>query len=47
MKNGDRITALYAKYPESAEGFDAWVAEADATWAKTPGMADVVDPEKD
>ncbi|HRY77761.1 MAG TPA: hypothetical protein P5154_03265 [Candidatus Izemoplasmatales bacterium] len=47
MKNGDVINALYAKYPDTAEGYDAWVAEAEATWGKTPGMADVVDPNKD
>lgn len=47
MKNGDAITSLYGDYPETADGFDAWKTRAYAIWEKTPGMADVVDPEKD
>ncbi|MFA5006305.1 MAG: FAD-dependent monooxygenase [Candidatus Izemoplasmatales bacterium] len=47
MKNGDVITNLYGDYPESADGFDAWKTRAETVWAKTPGMADVVDPAKD
>jgi flavin-dependent dehydrogenase len=47
MKNGGVITKLYADYPACAADFDAWVKRADAVWAKTPGMADVLDPAKD
>jgi len=47
MKNGGIITDLYADYPERAENFAAWVKRADEVWAKTPGMADVIDPDKD
>ncbi|MFH0993313.1 MAG: hypothetical protein V1761_03070, partial [bacterium] len=47
MKNGEIITNLYAGYPDRAEDFDAWVQRANEVWAKTPGMADVIDPDKD
>jgi hypothetical protein len=41
MKNGGIIEDLYARYPETPEGFPEWVRLAEETWAKTPKMADL------
>lgn len=46
MKDGDRITRLYADYPAEAGGFPAWEARAEAAWKEIPRMADVLRGEK-
>lgn len=40
MKNGARAEALYADYPASEAGFDAWVLRAEAFWKKCGSMAE-------
>jgi flavin-dependent dehydrogenase len=40
MNNGSAVTALYSDFPETPEGFDAWVARADKVWKKCGSMAD-------
>jgi electron-transferring-flavoprotein dehydrogenase len=42
MKNGGAVSALYAEYPETPEGFEAWVQKADAVWKQCGSMADVI-----
>ena len=40
MKNGARADKLYADYPASEEGFDAWVIRADKFWKECGSMAE-------
>jgi len=40
MKNGSRVTQLYAAYPETPDGFEEWVRQADDVWARCGSMAD-------
>ena len=42
MKQGERVAELYADYPDTEAGFDAWVQRADAVWASCITMADLV-----
>jgi hypothetical protein len=43
MGNGGKITKLYNQYPETPEGFDEWVKQADELWAACGSMADMLD----
>lgn len=38
--NSGKLTALYEKFPETPDGFDEWVREAEETWAKAGKMSD-------
>ncbi len=40
MKNGARAEALYADYPQSEAGFDAWVLRAEKFWRECGSMAE-------
>lgn len=40
MKNGARAEQLYAQYPQSEEGFDAWVLRAERFWKECGSMAE-------
>ncbi len=40
LADGGRISSVYAHYPDSPEGFDAWVRRADRTWASCGSMAE-------
>ena len=40
MQNGARAEKLYAEYPASEAGFDAWVLRAEAFWKKCGSMAE-------
>lgn len=42
MTNGNKISALYAEYPETPEGFEKWRERADAQWLKCGSMADAL-----
>jgi hypothetical protein len=39
----EKVFKHYANFPESPEGFDRWVGEADKLWAKARTMADLAD----
>jgi len=41
MKSGDKISALYDRYPETTEGFAVWKEEADKLWKSSGSIADV------
>lgn len=38
--NSGKLTELYERFPETPDGFDEWVKEAEAAWAKAGKMAD-------
>ncbi len=38
--NSGKVTALYERFPETPDGFDEWVKEAEEVWAKAGKMAD-------
>ncbi len=38
--NSGKLTALYEKFPETPDGFDEWVKEAEQVWAKAGKMAE-------
>jgi digeranylgeranylglycerophospholipid reductase len=40
MQNGNAVSALYAEYPETPEGFEAWAEKADRIWKQCGSMAD-------
>lgn len=40
MKNGARAEQLYAQYPTSEEGFDAWALRAERFWKECGSMAE-------
>jgi len=40
MKNGARAEQLYAQYPASEEGFEAWVLRAERFWKECGSMAE-------
>lgn len=40
MKNGEKVTKHYEKYPTSPAGFTQWAKEADLIWAQCGSMAD-------
>ena len=40
MNDGGMISALYADYPETPDGFEAWVERAEAAWAACSSMAE-------
>jgi electron-transferring-flavoprotein dehydrogenase len=42
MKNGDLITQLYDRYPESPKELAVWIEKADAAWKQCGSMADLV-----
>lgn len=39
------VGMLYDKYPQTADGFDAWKKKADALWNRIGSLADTCDPE--
>ncbi len=40
MKDGDKISAVYAKYPNTPEDFEAWTEIADAAWSTCTDMTE-------
>ena len=38
--NSGKLTEHYEKFPETPEGFDAWVKEAEALWSKAGKLSD-------
>ena len=40
MSDGGAVSAIYAAYPQTPEGFEAWCEKADAAWAACPSMAE-------
>ncbi len=40
LADGGRISSVYAAYPDSPEGFDAWRKRADRAWAACGSMAE-------
>lgn len=38
--NSGRVTALYERFPETPDGFDEWVKEAEEVWSKAGKMSD-------
>ncbi|MBQ2848140.1 MAG: NAD(P)/FAD-dependent oxidoreductase [Clostridia bacterium] len=38
--NSGKLTELYERFPETPDGFDAWVREAEEVWSKTDRLAD-------
>ena len=40
MNDGGAISKVYAGYPETPDGFDAWAARAEAAWAACGSMAE-------
>lgn len=38
--NSGKLTALYEKFPETPDGFEDWVAEAEAMWKKVGKLSD-------
>ncbi len=38
--NSGKLTELYERFPETPDGFDAWVSEAEALWEKAGKLAD-------
>jgi len=40
MKNSERISKLYADYPQTPDSYRSWKARADALWARIPTMAE-------
>ena len=40
MKNGAQAEKLYAEYPASEAGFDAWVLRAEKFWRACGSMAE-------
>ncbi|MDD3999370.1 MAG: NAD(P)/FAD-dependent oxidoreductase [Bacilli bacterium] len=46
MKNGEKIGKLYSKYPDTSDGYLAWVRKADSLWEKCGSMADALKQKK-
>ena len=40
LVNSGKLTAHYEKYPETPEGFEAWVKEAELLWKKSGKLSD-------
>ena len=40
MNDGGAVSKVYAEYPETPDGFEAWAARAEAVWAACGSMAE-------